>query len=119
MKKPESFKAGFYNWTIFWSDEPAGDCFGKTDTTIKTIIIYKQENEQVEKETLLHEILHAALEDKCESIFNIEGSVNEKEENLIRLLSPAIMQIITDNRQLCQFLFGRTNERRSKINSKD
>ena len=116
MKKPDSFKAGFYNWTIVWSEEEVDSCFGKTDAGTKTIIIYKQGNDQVEKETLLHELLHVALDDKCESIFNVEGSVNDKEENLIRLLSPVIMQIICDNRQLCHFLFGRTNERRGKVN---
>ena len=65
---------------------------------------YKQDNEQVEKETLLHEILHVALEDKAEAIFNLDEKVKNKEENLIRLLSPSLMDIL-ENKKLERDLF--------------
>ena len=112
MKKPLCFKAGYYKWTIFWSEEQVGDCFGKTDIGTKTIIMYKQDNMEIEKETLFHELLHVACEDKVESIFQFDGNTNDKEENMIRLISPVLMQILNDNRQLSQFLFGGKNERR-------
>ena len=104
MPKPTKFKSGYYTWKIKWSDEKADEAFGKTCSSTKTVTIYKQDNEQVEKETLLHEILHVALEDKAEAIFNLDEKVENKEENLIRLLSPSLMNIL-ENKKLSNFLF--------------
>ena len=113
MTKPTKFKSGFYTWKIIWSEEKVEDCFGKTDIGSKSIIIYSQDNAEIERETLLHEILHVALDDKCDAIFGSEGGkFDEKEETLIRLLAPVMMQILCDNRELQNFLFGRKNERK-------
>lgn len=108
MKKPVSFLSGYYKWTIYWSKERAEELFGKTDSSTKTITIYQCESKQIEKETLLHELLHVALEDKSDAIFNYEpeSKSHDKEENLIRLLSPALMNILADNKDLAKYLFG-------------
>ena len=108
MKKPLKFKSGFYTWRIIWSEEKADECFGKTDVGSKTIIIYKHDNSEVERETLLHEILHAVMDDKCEAVFGYEGvKMDDKEENLIRLISPVLMGILFENRTLQNYLFRR------------
>ena len=109
MVKPESFKAGFYTWSIVWSEEPPEEAFGKTDTTSKKVTIYKIENEEIERETLFHEILHVALDDTAEAIFGyeVEKKDCDKEENLVRLLSPQLLQILTSNPKLASFILGR------------
>lgn len=115
MTKPTKFKSGFYTWKIIWSEEKVEDCFGKTDIGTKSIVMYSQDNSEIERETLLHELLHVALDDKCEAIFGYEGGkLEDKEENMIRLLSPVMMQILSDNPELHNFLFGRRNERKRK-----
>lgn len=121
MVKPTKFKSGFYEWKIIWSEEKVEECFGKTDVHNKTIVIYKQDNEQIEKETLFHELLHAALDDKVESIFMFsdDQKIDVKEENMVRLISPVMMNILSSNDKLHKFLFGGKNERRSKVNSKN
>ena len=114
MQKPENFKAGYYTWTIVWSEEPPEDAFGKTDTTNKKVTIYNISNEEIERETLFHEILHVALDDTAESIFNYETDKKDadKEENLVRLLSPQLLQILTSNPRLASYVLGRGNGKR-------
>ena len=111
MQKPETFKAGYYTWTIIWSDELPEQAFGKTDTSTKRVTIYKIENEEIERETLFHELLHVALDDTADSIFNYEPDKKEcdKEENLVRLLSPQMLQILTSNPKLASYVLGRGN----------
>jgi len=106
MKKPTKFKSGYFNWKIYWSDEVAEELYGKTDTSTKTVTIYKCANEQMTRETLLHELLHVVMEDKAEAVFNFDPDKKEydKEENLIRLISPVLMQLLADNPELVKFL---------------
>ena len=98
-----------------WSKEKVEDCFGKTDIGSKTIIIYKHDSLEIERETLFHELLHAALDDKIDAIFCFDNDrkIDDKEENLVRLLSPSLMQILSGNPKLQNYLFGRKHERRS------
>lgn len=106
MKKPSKFKCGCFTWTINWSTDTAEELFGKTDHSTKTVTIYKCDNEEVTRETLLHELLHVVLEDKSDAIFNFEADKKDydKEENLVRLVSPVLMQLINDNPELLKFL---------------
>ena len=80
--------------------------YGKTDTSTKTITIYKCKNDEITRETLLHELLHVVMEDKAEAVFNFESDSKsyDKEENLIRLISPVLMQLIMDNPELWRYL---------------
>ena len=80
--------------------------YGKTDSHNKVVTIYKCKNEEIVRETLLHELLHVVMEDKAEAVFNFESDTKsyDKEENLIRLISPVLMQLINDNPELWQFL---------------
>ena len=114
MLKPDTFKAGYYTWTIYWSEEPPEEAFGKTDTTSKKITMYKMDNEEIEKETLFHEILHVALDDTAEAIFGyeLEKKDCDKEENLVRLLSPQLLSILTSNPKLASFILGRGHGKR-------
>ena len=110
MKKPTKFFSDCFEWTIYWSKEKADEVFGKTDTSTKTITIYQCDSKQIERETLFHELLHVALDDKAESVFGYEpndAKAHDKEENLIRLLSPAFMEILTRAPELVRYLFGK------------
>ena len=110
MKRPTKFFSDCFEWTIYWSKEKADEMFGKTDTATKTITIYACESRQIERETLFHELLHVALDDKAEAIFGFEptdAKSYDKEENLIRLLSPAFMEILTRTPDLARYLFGK------------
>jgi Zn-dependent peptidase ImmA (M78 family) len=114
MQKPEHFKAGFYTWTIHWSEELPDEAFGKTDTSQKRITMYKMDNEEMERETLFHELLHVALDDMTEAIFGyeLEKKDSDKEENLVRLLSPQLLLILTSNPKLASFILGRGSGKR-------
>jgi len=107
MGKPTKFKTGFYNWKIVWSEEPVSEMFGKTDEASKVITIYKHINKEVERETLFHELLHAIGEDKFLSVFHFEPDKKEidREELMVRLLSPVLMQTLSDNKDLTRYLF--------------
>jgi len=106
MKKPSKFKCGCFTWSIYWSPEEAEELYGKTDHSTKTVTIYKCKNDEVTRETLLHELLHVVLEDKSDAIFNFEPEKKDydKEENLVRLISPVLMQLINENPELVRFL---------------
>ena len=106
MKKPTKFKSGCYTWKIYWSEEEADELYGKTDHSTKTVTIYQCKTDEILRETLLHELLHVVLEDKAEAIFNFDPDKKEfdKEENLVRLMSPVLMQLINDNPELVKFL---------------
>jgi len=108
MLKPTKFKSGFYTWTIYWSKEAVTEVIGKTDDLHKVITIYNQANIQVERETLFHELLHVVGEDKYEGIFNFEQEKKDldREENLVRILSPVLMQLLSDNKDLARYLFN-------------
>ena len=107
MRKPLKFKSGFFTWKIIWSEEAVSEMFGKTDEVNKTITMYKHSNKQAERETLFHELLHAVGAEFYESIFNFEQDKKEidKEENLVRILSPLLMQVLSDNKDLARYLF--------------
>ena len=110
MKRPTKFFSDCFEWTIYLSKEKADEMFGKTDTASKTVTIYACESRQIERETLFHELLHVALDDKAEAIFGFEptdAKSYDKEENLIRLLSPAFMEILTRTPDLARYLFGK------------
>ena len=113
MRKPTKFKCGCYNWQIYWSQEEADEMYGKTDSSTKVVTIYKCKNDEITRETLLHELLHVVMEDKAEAIFNFDSDSKnyDKEENLIRLISPVLMQLIMDNPELFDFLSKKSKTR--------
>lgn len=78
---------------------------GETNTDSKQIVVYSNENEEVVRETLQHEILHALLEDIIATIKDLEGE-DKIEEQLIRLLSPRLMSFAVENPKLARYLWN-------------
>lgn len=77
---------------------------GETDTDTHNIYINTNYPEDVQKETLNHEIMHAILTDFPN--FGKEGSSSEREEEVIRHMSPILVQVYKDNKWARDFVFG-------------
>lgn len=84
----------------------AGDCYGDTDSDQKEVrIYYKDRSTENVCETLIHELHHVVLFDLSDSIFHFESDrVYNKEENLVRLLSPRVFHLIRSNKKLMSFI---------------
>lgn len=80
---------------------------GDTDNDDKVIRLNTVYNEQLIKDTLLHEIQHAIYNDTY--AFDVgEGSDPEvAEERVIRIFTPKFMQVMLDNPGLVDYLFKR------------
>lgn len=106
VKRPTTFKLGIFDWTISYLDVDGG-LHGDTDKDTRVIRIFtKGFNEQVIKDTLLHECLHVCFEDITETAFKMDSKADEIEEQLIRLLNPRIHSLFTDNEELRDYIFG-------------
>jgi hypothetical protein len=105
------FKFMGFNWEVKFIDIETEN-FGITDTDAKTVhIYYKNKNDEAVIETLLHELEHVILFDMAESIFHYDSEkVHDKEENLIRLVSPRTFHFIRDNVPLIEFILKRIKE---------
>ena len=60
---------------------------------------------QVQKETLLHELLHVSLED-CPLMEHPIEKKDDNEEYLVRFISPRLYQILAENKKVREFIFG-------------
>ena len=81
------------------------DDFGKTCLADKTIWINTRYSNQVQRETLLHELLHVALED-CPLLDNPIDKKEDMEEAVVRFISPRMFQFINDNKNLQKLLWS-------------
>jgi len=106
VKRPTYFKLGIFDWEIRYHTSPS-DLHGETNRDTRKIDIYTNGfNEQVIKDTLLHECLHVCFEDITETAFKMDSKADEIEEQLIRLLNPRIHSLFTDNEELRDYIFG-------------
>lgn len=86
-------------------DSSASENHGDTDLEKKLINLFFNGNEEVLKETLLHEIEHILLEDIVKATKTIED-LDEREEAIIRLVNPRRMQVVQDNKVLFKWIYG-------------
>lgn len=106
IKRPAAFKLGIFDWEIKYIDIES-DLHGDTDKDSKIIRIFtKGFNEQVIKDTLLHECLHVVFEDITESVFRMDAKAEDVEEQMVRLLTPRVHSLFTDNEELREYIFG-------------
>ena len=101
---PKRLKVGYFNITIKYvnnlKDEEGNVCMGLSDTDTQTMYINLDFSDQVVKETILHECMHFLAADS--SIFPDE----EKEEDIIRFMSPKMMELLNRNKKLAKFLIS-------------
>ena len=96
-------KARCYVYDVIFQYESDED-HGKTDTAEKTIYINTRFSEQIQRETLFHEIMHIAYED-CAYFGKDDYKAEDQEEDLIRYASPILVQIYQDTSWLQRFIF--------------
>ena len=94
---PKNIKVGYFNYTVTENANLVED-IGQTKLDKLIIEIDPNYPEQIIKETLLHECLHAILKDA----YIID---EELEERLVTMISPLLMLLIKENTELKSFLF--------------
>ena len=99
----KKIKLGFFTWEIYF--QPDVEDHGQTDCDRKRILIDSDLPEEGQRETLFHELLHVALED-CAAIRLDYEKGADREEDVVRHISPLMMLYISQNKWLKEFLFG-------------
>ena len=95
---------GAFEYTVFFQENDGEKDFGSSDIYYKRIFINSLASKQIQKETLLHELLHVSLED----IYLFKHPIKdheEMEEAIVSLMSPKLFQFLRDNKHLREFLF--------------
>lgn len=93
---PTSLKIGCFVYRVKLNEDL--EDMGLCNSEKLVIEINPNYPHQVQRETLLHECLHALFHDS----FVVE---TKDEEKIVRTISPKIMQVILDNPELKSFLF--------------
>lgn len=107
IKRPTKFQHGVFEWTIKYLDVDT-DLHGDTDKDSKVIRVFtKGYSEPVIKDTLLHECLHVVLEDIVETTYKMEDKPDTVEEQVVRLLTPRLHSLFTDNEELREYIFNK------------
>ena len=104
-KPPRKIKVGYLTFTC--AELPEHDCevetgseYGECDAASLQIIVNRELNSQVKRETVLHEVLHAAIY----AATSAQQMTTEQEEKLVWPLSPILLQVLRDNPHLVRFL---------------
>jgi len=104
---PKKIKIGYFtvkiNYVHDLHDENGNLLIGLSTIDTATIDINIDFPDQIIKETLLHEIMHFLLSDTAlfpEEMVNLE-------EEVIRVLSPKTMAVLTINKKLTKFLLSK------------
>jgi hypothetical protein len=110
-KPPESVIVGPYEYTIVFDElerlrrerAKQSRLAGLTDFNDLTIMVNEALDPAVQRETMLHEVLH--------TVFEATGASFEHdaiEEGLIRRISPTLLRVIRDNPQFVKYLQGKS-----------
>jgi len=83
-----------------------GSDFGETDTEMCQIRINPERPDQIQREVLLHETLHACMNVAC---LDLELG-EELEEKVVRRLTPILMTVMLRNPSWVKALVGGKNE---------
>lgn len=114
---PTSIMVGAYRWTIVSGDPTAtkkmrkkgkGDeeLFGTTTLKTATITIAHDLDAIIERETLLHEVLHACYAVAGNPHHLLTGKGMDHEEVAVATLSPTLFGVLRANPALVSYLNG-------------
>ena len=95
---PAKVKIGYFDYKIKANSDLVME-MGLTKVDKLLIEVDPSYPDQIVKETLLHECMHAIFKDT----FLVD---DETEEKIIRMLSPGVMHLLKDNPDLQSYLFG-------------
>lgn len=99
-------KIGNSNYKVLTTDYSNIPFHGETFTDNKEICIATKYAPQEVQDTVMHEFLHAIMEDLFESLFPDldETMASKKEEAFTRLLTPRMLQFIQENPKWIKYL---------------
>lgn len=100
MKPPRRFRVGPYSYRL--EMRHGGDELGLTDLNMLTVNIRAELAADLTRETVLHEVLHT-ITDMIGERMRL-GS--DREEEIIRSLSPALLMVLRDNPKLVAYLLS-------------
>lgn len=106
-KPPTTIKVGPFPYRVVFEegnfkdvDHPDEVLHGLIDTDIQTIRVSGSLAPEMQQETLLHEILHGLFH-----LVGLSDKLNQKkEEDIIRVLSPALLHTLQANPKLRDYL---------------
>ena len=105
IPKIYKLKLGAFDYDLILRFD-SDDDHGKTCLSDKHIWINTRYSEQVQSETLFHELLHVALED-CPVIEYPLDKKEDMEEAVVRYISPRMFDFFASNKILFNLVWGR------------
>lgn len=102
-------KINSYEYRINETNSKMAEEAGATCLTNKEIAIHHHLSEDLKRDTVLHECLHALLEDIVHTIKFIDDD-EKAEEALVRLLTPRLMDFGRKNHKLVKWIFDYDNQ---------
>jgi hypothetical protein len=106
---PHTLQIGPFVYTVYAdlekikdAEKESGSLFGVTTVGDLEILLHPTSHDLVQRETLLHEVLHAVFHNVGLS----EKLGDKAEEQMIRSLSPALFDLLLRNPQLVAYLVG-------------
>ena len=104
MSLPKKIKVGAMRFEVRLASELADDGkYGATNVWGQSILLQPGQAADFERDTLLHEVLHAIV---AESGLRAWFTDQDKEEELIRVLAPALLEVLRENKSLVGYLCG-------------
>lgn len=79
---------------------------GSTDVSTKEIWINTRFNEDIQRETLFHELLHVVFDD-CALLESGAVKTTDPEESLIRYISPRLVLLFQENPWLSEYIINK------------
>lgn len=99
MSLPREVITGPFTWRVLW-EAPDDGAYGTTDTYTLTIQVRPDLADDLARETLMHETLHAA--------YRAAGLNSEiaKEEEIVSGMSPFVLDALRRSPGLAEYLIG-------------
>lgn len=106
---PQSLQIGPFLYRVYAdidkikdAEKESGSLFGVTSVGELEILLHPSSHDLVQRETLLHEVLHAVFHN-----VGLSERFGEKtEEQVVRSLSPALFDLLRRNPDLVSYLVG-------------
>ncbi len=104
-KTPDSVVVGVFTFEIVWDDNLSQfSASGATNFDMSMIAIDPTNSAQTQRETLVHEVLHAAWKQTSLRTRIPDEDANSDGELVIQDLSPLIYDFIRNNREVVRWL---------------
>jgi Zn-dependent peptidase ImmA (M78 family) len=105
--RPRRLKVGAHIYKIRWKKMGLKKDHGETDTNKSEILINTSLSKSQQQITLVHELLHAILEN-CPHVSDTdpEELVEVSEEQIVTYQAPLLTNLLKDNIDLINFIVG-------------